>query len=540
LSSKTRKNVRVFLLVFTIELFYRLGAISVPARWIVPVLCSLTASFFIHIIVKVKKQGVRHAVRMPFSLFMLFCLFGAVYGWSRGVREIIVAPVVGRPVHATGSVTSIFTGPDYQIANLVLTDVDSGPERYRCRLSVSCKPKMRAQSQLVQGEQVQLVGVLAAEQSSPNKPRSWLLGSLQPTYRFYGEVEPVVKENSTSESRWDVRSRLRQMTLKKYSHDPKMKAAEGLLESIVFGGNTVSDQTHQVFLRAGVLHVLAASGANLLLMERITAPVLFWVFGKLPFGRYAAFGGLLGFIWLYTALCGGQASILRAAWMSSYRTIGRIVGRTPSTGTSIWFAALCMSMYSPSQLWSISAILSFVATYAVDSAINRSSTFSVKREKNAGTSRFSVLWQTLWSFVKGILWTSISVELYTAPLVEALFGQWTPYAVFSNLLIEPILAILLPFAALWFGFVFVSFSYPVFSSVCDVWAICLLFILQLLENVLTWIASLPGSLVILPVFPPVWFLGYYTCLILLSSLRPSARTILQMCKPKMGWSSKRL
>jgi ComEC/Rec2-related protein len=513
---------------------------SAPFVSVILAFCSFVVLYIFLVFVAKKIPYLQYMSQVLSSGFALVVFIaGAVYGFGSGIHEIIVAPAVGKPVQACGTVLSVPANPKYPIANIILTSVDSGEGKRYSRIAVSYHSGTRSQHDLQSGTQIVLTGVLTLQNHASNQ--SWLLHFLQPTYQFLGKVT-VKKEASKYGPMLSIRSRIHQNILNTYSRDQSMKTQEGLLESIVFGGNIVSDQIHQVFLRAGVLHILAASGANLLFMERIVSPVLFYTFHKLPFGRWFVFGGSIGFIWLYTALCNSQISILRAAWMSSYRTTGRFVGRTASPWSSLLFAALCMSLYNPGQLWSVSALLSFVATFAVDSAIHGKHRIYAKGKKKQNDTLRPVYTRLsfVWVHTRNILWMSVLVDLYTAPLVEVLFGQWTPYAIVSNLLIEPVLVLLLPSAAIWFVLVLVSSVVPIFHSICAVSTVCVFFLAQTLEIVLTWISSLPGALVTLPVFPPVWFMAYYTCLVLFSSIIPSVRAYLQRPRSKLGLSGERL
>ncbi len=273
--------------------------------------------------------------------------------------------------------------------------------------------------------------------------------------------------------------------------------------SIVFGGEDVPRGVHDAFLRAGLLHVLAASGANVVLLERAAAR------GLRPLWRGVRVSWLppatmLAFTWGFAALCQFSSSIVRAAWMASYRHLAALCGRHGASGHALWFAAVAMTAADPAGLTSWSAVLSFVSTAAVMGALTRQPS-----AKPAPATR----WRWLARRTAGWAWqavrVSVRVEAAVAPLLAVAFGQWTPWAVVANVVADPLLACLLPACALLCALSVLAAAFPWCTPLAAALAWPVGLGVRALSAWVTWLAHWPGALVALPPVWPGWLVPYY-------------------------------
>ncbi len=131
----------------------------------------------------------------------------------------------------------------------------------------------------------------------------------------------------------------------------------------------LSQRLKDEFLDAGLLHVLVASGANLLVLEQFVQVTLFpvWRALRLPSWLWAALQASLA--WAYAGACRFDVSIVRAALMTSHRWAAYAVGRNTSPSAGLLWAAVVLAAVNPEATFGISACLSFIATAAVNQVL---------------------------------------------------------------------------------------------------------------------------------------------------------------------------
>gem|GEM_PF-4040058 len=225
-----------------------------------------------------------------------------------------------------------------------------------------------------------------------------------------------------------------------------------LLEGIVFGNqaSAPSGSQHQDFLRSGLLHILAASGANVFLMEQFFHVLLWplrWLRPLLHYPQFVIHGMSIVLTWGFCALCGYQPSIVRATVMSNYRALGLITSRRASSWNGLLMAAIVMSIVLPGILLNTSSLLNFVATAAVQRAMSQSVPFRRKETKPGLSGRLILILKPVAKRLVSTIQITFTVELYLTPLLIFLFQQLTPLAMVANVLAEPLLFLLLPVTA---------------------------------------------------------------------------------------------
>lgn len=134
-----------------------------------------------------------------------------------------------------------------------------------------------------------------------------------------------------------------------------------LASGILLGGSTdLERDTYEAFKRIGLLHIVAASGYNLILVASAISKVLETRLGK----RVAIWGTLTG-IWIYVGLAGAELSIIRAGIMASLAQIGLLLGRPTDSRWLLIVTALTMLLFNPNYLFDIGFQLSFAATAGI-------------------------------------------------------------------------------------------------------------------------------------------------------------------------------
>lgn len=135
----------------------------------------------------------------------------------------------------------------------------------------------------------------------------------------------------------------------------------GLAAGILVGGDEVmSDTGIKAFRKAGLAHVVAASGYNVAVVAQGTLTLL-----TLVLGRVKGMCFVILFIILYVFVAGGSASVIRAGVMAILVIIGRIWGRKTDGLWILAISSLLMLLVKPEWLWDIGFQLSVAATAGI-------------------------------------------------------------------------------------------------------------------------------------------------------------------------------
>ncbi|MBM4426034.1 MAG: DUF4131 domain-containing protein [Chloroflexi bacterium] len=131
-----------------------------------------------------------------------------------------------------------------------------------------------------------------------------------------------------------------------------------LLAGILFGVQTgLSEKLQQAYKDTGTAHIIAISGFNI----AIIAGIFFSIFKNLTNERMGAVIAVVG-IFFYAFLVGGDAAVMRAAFMGSVSLFARQLGRRNMGMNALMAVALLMALINPLVLWDVSFQLSFFAT----------------------------------------------------------------------------------------------------------------------------------------------------------------------------------
>ncbi|MEX2007273.1 MAG: ComEC/Rec2 family competence protein [Candidatus Levyibacteriota bacterium] len=191
-----------------------------------------------------------------------------------------------------------------------------------------------------------------------------------------------------------------------------------LLLGIVFGIKEQMDKNFLDQLRnVGVLHVIAASGMNVVMVGGFLSSV-FSFFLK----RQLALVLTLFGIFFYAVLSGLEPSIIRASIMGGFVFISQILGRQSTASYALFLSAFVMLFLSPSLITDIGFQLSFTAT--------------------AGLLYFRPLFErgkiktvVKKSIIGEDVATTISAQAATLPILLANFGIYSLWSIAANALV---------------------------------------------------------------------------------------------------------
>lgn len=189
-----------------------------------------------------------------------------------------------------------------------------------------------------------------------------------------------------------------------------------LLTGIVWGNQgQFSKNFYQDMKNSGLLHVVVASGANVMtLVGLLKKSTLF-------LGRRLSILITLPTIIFYGFIVGADPPIVRAVLMSSLVLVSQLFGRQTKPLKSLFLAAVVMMIVNPLIFTDIGFQLSFGATLGI-------LLFSQKLKKVLGWSDLA---------------TTLAAQIITVPMLALYFGQLSPLSFLSNAfllwLIEPLM-----------------------------------------------------------------------------------------------------
>ncbi len=274
----------------------------------------------------------------------------------------------------------------------------------------------------------------------------------------------------------------------------------GLAVSVVYGDKItdLDSATEERFRRAGLTHILVASGTQVSLLM-VLLGLLGWRQAQALSWRgllrnVLQFCGVLAVLWLYAALTGFETSILRALVMGLLVMAGRLASREVDGLTVLAQAGLVILLLNPLLLFAAGFQLSFAAT------------FGLIYVNGVGLPRLAHLegfkhWAAL------LLLSTGGAQLFVAPMLLAKFHQLSVWGMASNLIAIPLAFALLiagGLASLGIG------AIPLLGTLLTwaVWALA-----WLLNGVAAVFSALPGSNLAVPAPPGWWILLLYAAIL---------------------------
>ncbi|OGM28533.1 hypothetical protein A2801_03760 [Candidatus Woesebacteria bacterium RIFCSPHIGHO2_01_FULL_41_10] len=188
-----------------------------------------------------------------------------------------------------------------------------------------------------------------------------------------------------------------------------------LVSGIVIGARAGIPNDFTNALRStGTAHVVVASGMNV----TFVAGFLVSTFVLFMHRRKAIVFALSG-IWLYVALSGFDAPLVRAGVMGTLAYSAQASGRVVSGIRALFISAACMLIIFPHWIVDLGFILSFLATYSLmvfEPSINR-------------------LIHFVPSIIREGLSTSLAAQIAVTPVLITAFGSVNPLSPIINALI---------------------------------------------------------------------------------------------------------
>ncbi|MFR8017818.1 MAG: DNA internalization-related competence protein ComEC/Rec2 [Clostridiaceae bacterium] len=262
----------------------------------------------------------------------------------------------------------------------------------------------------------------------------------------------------------------------------------GILSAVLFGEkNDLDSEIYELYRKNGISHLLAISGLHV----SIVGLGIWKIFRKGGAGFWISgiFAG--GFLCAYGMMVGSGASVARAVSMAGLSFLAAAVGRTYDLPTAMCIPAAGLLLAHPYLLSQASFQLSFLA---VTSLIYPGRLFSSRGEKLFTDEKISA--------AASAFFTSLSIQVVTAPVILWHSFGIPVYGVFLNLIVIPLMAYVVISGFLGLGLSFLS------ESVGGAMLGGAHYILKFYEVICNWTGELPGAELVLGQ-PEIWKIGCY-------------------------------
>ncbi len=204
----------------------------------------------------------------------------------------------------------------------------------------------------------------------------------------------------------------------------------GIAQALLIGyTNDLDKDLVQAYSNTGVVHIIAISGMHLGLIYVL----LLWIFKRLPaINRSKILQVLLvlGCLWLFALLTGASASVVRAAVMFTFITVGSTFQKQSSIYNSLAASAFVMLCYNPYFLWDVGFQLSYLAVVGI--IIFQKPVYNWFYIKNKWIDK-------AWKLAA----ISIAAQILTFPVCIYYFHQFPNLFLLTNIIAVPLSSIIL-------------------------------------------------------------------------------------------------
>lgn len=302
-----------------------------------------------------------------------------------------------------------------------------------------------------------------------------------------------IKQIESPKSFWFYLAKVRTSILNVFKNNLPANSA-AILSGITLGEKgDISDTLYTAFQDSGAMHLLVASGGN---VGFVTLIVYFLCSLFIGGRKRIAFAALTAAL-LYTLIAGADAPLLRAYLMTVAGTIGFILGRKSGIMQGLLLAAFFILVVNPQSLFEAGFQMSILATCAI---ILFTSNFKIN---------YKIPPVLRWGLE--LFFVSLCAQLALVPVFTNYFYKISFSAVFSNLFLVPLSAVLMAGGfILWLA----SFVKFIFVPVLFV----IKFLLLCFEYLVNFFASLPMSNITAPALKSTTIIAYFILLFYLLNL----------------------
>ncbi len=223
---------------------------------------------------------------------------------------------------------------------------------------------------------------------------------------------------------------LRDLSLNAIRNFISSEREAAVAESLVIGyRDDMKGETTASYTAAGVVHVLAVSGSHVGIIFAMLHQLLFFLNRK-KHGKLIQSCIIITLIWLFALLTGLSGSVIRAATMFSFITLGQNLKRSVNINNILACSAFFLLVINPLLIADVGFQLSYLAVFGIT---------SLSKHINGWLLSENRLIDYLWKIVA----MSLAAQIATMPLTLYYFNQFPSYFLVANLVVIPAAALIL-------------------------------------------------------------------------------------------------
>jgi len=204
-----------------------------------------------------------------------------------------------------------------------------------------------------------------------------------------------------------------------------------LIQALILGQKqTISKEVYQNFADVGVVHILAVSGLHvgiiLIILRFLLSPLL-----RIPkLGRKSYIILCILGLWAFAALAGFSPSVLRAATMFSFLSLGQLNKRKTNSLNLLFLSAFVLLLFNPQLIFEVGFQLSYAAVFSIVMLYPQFSKWFMPKQK-------------IIKIFIDTAYLSLAAQVGVLPFQLFYFHQFPSLFLIGNLVIIPFLFILL-------------------------------------------------------------------------------------------------
>lgn len=224
---------------------------------------------------------------------------------------------------------------------------------------------------------------------------------------------------------YDLKGRA-QATIDRLLPSPQAPLLSGILLGVE---SAISPAVRDAFNQTGTTHIIAISGANMVVVIGVLLKLLEPPLGK----RRASIGALIG-VGVYTLFVGADPAIVRAAIMGGLSLVAMQTGRRVYGFTTLAFTIWLMTLLNPLTLWDVGFQLSVASTAGLILFNKDMEALFIKALERGFASTTA---RKITRRLSEPVIVSLAAQITTTPLMLIYFERFSVIAILANILIVP-------------------------------------------------------------------------------------------------------
>lgn len=241
-------------------------------------------------------------------------------------------------------------------------------------------------------------------------------------------------------------SKLRQSLLQRISSQFNPQTAALTAWLLIGDRSMMTDQDYDMFIDSGLVHIIAVSGGNIVMIVIFLSAILF----RVPF--YLRTFIILCAIIAYGIICGLESSVLRAVIMGSLSLLALFRWRQSYIRRSLLIAFFFMTLINPYVLlYDIGFIFSFAAVIGIVYISQRYTSYISKRSQTkakntsslARPSKYNNIYIKCSTILMSYLIPTIGATIGVLPFLLLFTQSYNITSIIANILVAPVIPLLM-------------------------------------------------------------------------------------------------